>query len=66
MNILLIVAGIISATAGITIYFTASRTAGIIFMIIGVSLLVIGGSISRVFYTIEMTELMENNRRNKK
>lgn len=59
------VAGIISAAAGLAICFTVSRIGGVIVLMIGISLLVMTFSVSNFFYRIKMKELFEGNSKNK-
>ncbi|MCL1979443.1 MAG: hypothetical protein FWG60_04730 [Methanomassiliicoccaceae archaeon] len=55
--------GVLSVAAGSMIYFTSNKTAGVLLLIIGVSLFVITFSISNVFFKINMIETMENRKK---
>jgi uncharacterized membrane protein HdeD (DUF308 family) len=63
INNIMILAGLIAAASGLVIWFAANKTAGVIVFIVGLSLLLIGWTISGVFYRIKMMELMENRKK---
>jgi len=66
-NNIMMTAGAIAAVAGAVVLFTVNRAAGVLILIVGISLLVIGFSVSNVLYKIKMVELFEGrNKSNEK
>lgn len=64
-NNILMASGAIIAAVGLLLYFLDHPTAGVLVLILGVSMVVISWSISSVFYKIQMKELMESRKRSK-
>jgi len=65
-NNIMMAAGVIAAAAGLAVFFTLSRAAGIVMLIIGIALLVISFSISNVLYKVRMVELFEGRKKTNK
>jgi len=64
-NKIILIAGVAAAVVGLAVFFIANRTAGILFLCIGVALFVIGFSIWNVFYKVEMMESLKSRDKNK-
>ncbi|MCL1811505.1 MAG: hypothetical protein FWG41_04750 [Methanomassiliicoccaceae archaeon] len=63
-NNLIIAAGAILSALGLAIYFmTAQKVPGVLILILGVSLLVIGLTISNALFKIRMVEMLKENRK---